>query len=75
LDECRAMFGDDTQDYGTALERIMGMGRQRTGSKILSALMPQRTRGKTGPRPGHIICISWTRWRWRARLGFECGLG
>jgi hypothetical protein len=61
LDECRAMFGDDTQDYGTALERIMGMGRQRTGSKILSALMPQRTRGKTGPRPGHIICISWTR--------------
>ena len=66
LDACRAVFGDDSQDYDQALQRHYAKARPRTGRSTSSAPTRPRIRGRTSPRPGRTTSTSWTRWRWPA---------
>ena len=54
LDACRAVFGDDSQDYDQALQRHYAQGAPATGRRASSAPTRPRTRGRTLPRPGRI---------------------
>ena len=58
IDDARAIFGDDRQDYQAALQRHYQGRRRRSGSRTSSRSMPPLTRGKTSPKPGHTICTS-----------------
>jgi hypothetical protein len=60
LDECRAVFGDDSEDYSATTRKA----RRPTGRNATSASMPAPIRGRTGPRPGRTTCTSSIRWKW-----------
>jgi hypothetical protein len=66
LDGCRSVFGDNRQDYGTALQMHYQNGPPQTGRSNMSAPMQPRIPGRIGLKPGHTICISWIRLRWPA---------
>jgi hypothetical protein len=67
LEECRNVFGDDSLDYGQALQSYYQYGP--TGKTASSAPMPQPIRGKISLRRGHITYTSSTRWKWREPSG------
>ena len=66
LEDCRAVFGDDTVDYDAALQAHYQSGRPPTGRSATSAATPARIRGRTGRKPGRTTCTSSIRWRWPA---------
>ena len=59
----RALFGDESEDYGASLEGTTRTGRRRTGRSASSAPTPAPTLGRTGPRPGRTISTWSTRSR------------
>lgn len=59
LQECRLIFGDDTEPYDKALARHYEKGPQGTGMPITFQLMPQLTLGKILQKRGRITSISW----------------
>ena len=60
LEACRAMFGDDRQDYGKACKPITTTAHRPTGNRVSSACTPRRTHGRTSPNRGPTICTSST---------------
>ena len=66
LEACRAVFGDDSQDYDAALQRHYASGAPADWQDALrQRLCDRRTPGRISPRPGRTTCTSSTRWRWR----------
>ena len=65
------LFGDETLDYLTSLQKITPRGRPRSGGCVTLAPMPARIRGRTGLNAGRITCTCATPliqpsvWGWR----------
>ncbi len=55
LDRCRAVFGDEREDYGEALKRHYAQARAPTGRRPSFPPTPPPIRGRTSPRPGRTI--------------------
>ena len=72
LEECRAVFGDEREDYAAALERHYAQGSAAGLAKAIS-FQPMRPRipGRISPRAGRITCISSIRWRPPAAFGLR----
>ena len=59
LDACRALFGDDRQDYGAGPADVLQQRRPRRLAVVLrQRLRHRRIPGRTSPRPGRITSIS-----------------
>ena len=80
LDEFRAVFGDEREDYGEALEAPLRQRRaRRLAGRLRQQLRALPTPGRTSPRPGRTTCTSSTRWRppraFRLRVDPSAGRG
>ena len=73
LDEFRRLFGDEREDYQSALQRHYAMGPASDWPGTSSQPMRARTHGRILPRPGRTISTWWTPSRRRARSGCGCG--
>jgi hypothetical protein len=69
LEQCRAVFGDDKQDYEAALNRHYEQGAPSDGRKDSFQLTRPRIHGRISPKAGRITCISSTRSKRRTRSG------
>ena len=69
LEQCRAVFGDDSQDYEAALQRHYAQGAPADWRSASFRLMRPPTLGRISQRPGRTTCTSSTRSRPRARSG------
>ncbi len=76
LDEYRAVFGDERQDYGEALQQVLTRrALLQTGRAGMSARTRARIRGRTGPKHGRTTCTWSTRLKPRAATDSCCGRG
>ena len=69
LEQCRAVFGDDLQDYEAALKRHYAQGAPADWPERFVSAYATSTLGRISPKPGRTTCISSTRSRPRARSG------
>jgi hypothetical protein len=74
IESCRAVFGDDRQDYAAPSSGTTQKGHPAAGRTASSAPMPVRTLGRISPTPLRITSISSIRWRQPAPSAFASAL-
>ena len=72
IDSCRAVFGDESEDYDAALQRHYA--EAATGRTASSAHMLPCTLGRISPKLLRTISISSTHWRQPTLSAFGCVL-